>query len=150
MAAITHTFSVPLVGGGWLSSRRRPDALGCLRRQLRDLQRGAKILGLPFSVNPRHRSFLSPVPTHSPFYPWGINHLKDAERRLLSSAPVVIRLCRTCLWSRIYPHKMTLSICSFPALEFACQGHVCVSSSASSLDRRFPSPQRARDHIALS
>lgn len=112
MAAPASTFSVPLVGGGWLSSRRRPDVPLSLRRQLRDMQRGAKILGLPLSVNARHRSFLSPVPTHSPFYPWGINHFKDAERRLLTPAPVVLRLCRTCLWSRTYPHKMTPSIYS--------------------------------------
>jgi hypothetical protein len=104
----------------------------------RRMERGAKILGLPFSVTPRHRSCLTPVPTYAHFT-HGATTRPDIPRRLLSPTPVVLRLCRTCLWSRSLPHKTNpTSICS----SLLCKSPpgrecLCVSSSAPSLDRRF-------------
>lgn len=89
------TFRVLLVGSGWLSSRRTAPSLlvsSASTAGTRRMERGAKILGLPFSATPRHRSFLTPVPTYAHFT-HGATTRPDIPRRLLSPAPVVLSLC---------------------------------------------------------
>jgi hypothetical protein len=113
MAAAVNTFSVPLVGGGWLSSRSTPDVSWCLRRQLRDLDAGLKSSDCPFRSAPVIAPS-SPQSPPTPFYPSSHDSSeipKDGcwNRRLLISSTVSDMFGGAELF---IIHNMITSVCS--------------------------------------